>query len=158
MELLNSFISSKDKKMYAQVSKGKFFCFFDSFSVGKILRNEYRIAYNRKVKSKKAKRMDWIDRMEIAYEAMTDRMIDEMYAPRSIECAQCREYFSSDDSFEAAGSDLDFCSESCADSWEEEFAFENEEGECTELDNQLSIHPVICTSIQTTIQKEGVPL
>lgn len=102
--------------------------------------------------------MDWIDRMEIAYEAMTDRMIDEMYAPRSIECAQCREYFNSENSFEAAGSDLDFCSESCVDSWEEEFAFENEEGECEELDNQLSIHPVICTSIQTTIQKEGVTL
>jgi|JI9StandDraft_2_1071091.scaffolds.fasta_scaffold85242_3 hypothetical protein len=101
--------------------------------------------------------MDWIDRMEIAYEAMTDRLIDEMYAPKIIECAQCSEYFNSENSFESAGSALDFCSESCADSWEEEFASDNEEGECINLDNQLSIHPVFCTSTQTTIQKEGVP-
>ena len=44
--------------------------------------------------------MDWIDRMEIAYEAQTDRMIDEMYAPRAIECAMCEEYFNSDDALE----------------------------------------------------------
>jgi hypothetical protein len=101
--------------------------------------------------------MDWIDRMEIAYEAMTDRLIYEMYVPRIIECSQCREYFNSENSFGNAGSDLDFCSESCADSWKEEFDSENEEGECSDLDNQLSIHPVFCTSIRTTIQKEGVP-
>ena len=44
--------------------------------------------------------MDWIDRMEMAYEAQTDRMIDEMYAPRAIECAMCEEYFNSDDALE----------------------------------------------------------
>lgn len=44
--------------MYAQASKGNFFCFYDAFSVGKILKNEYRVAYNRKVKSKRQRK--WI--------------------------------------------------------------------------------------------------
>ena len=99
--------------------------------------------------------MDWIDRMQIAYEAQTDRMIDEMYGPRSIECAMCDEYFNSDN---AVGTKydpkLDFCSDDCAESWEEEFAHEYEEGE-GEMDNQSPIQPYVCITNHTTIQKAG---
>ncbi len=103
--------------------------------------------------------MDWIDRMQIAYEARTDRMIDEMYGPRFIECAQCSEYFNSENALESEHARrLDFCSEECLDAWEEDFLSENEKDERGVLDNQLSIHPVICTYSHTTIQKEGVPL
>jgi len=99
--------------------------------------------------------MDWIDRMQIAYEAQTDRMIDEMYGPRSIECAMCSEYFSSDDALGTKyDPKLDFCSDDCVESWEEEFAHDYEEGE-GEMDNQSTIHPVVCTSNHITIQKAG---
>ena len=98
--------------------------------------------------------MDWIDRMQIAYEAQTDRMIDEMYGPRCIECAMCQEYFNSDNALGTKyDSKLDFCSDDCVDLWEEEFAHEYEEGECDDLDNQSSIHPAFCTTNRTTIQK-----
>jgi hypothetical protein len=107
------------------------------------------------VESKKGKPMDWIDRMQIAYEAQTDRMIDEMYGPRSIECAMCEEYFNSDN---AVGTKyeqkLDFCSDDCVEAWEEEFAHDYEEEE-EELDNQSTIHPVFCTTSHTAIQKVG---
>ncbi|MGH2640047.1 MAG: hypothetical protein ACRDF4_12325 [Rhabdochlamydiaceae bacterium] len=99
--------------------------------------------------------MDWIDRMQIAYEAQTDRMIDEMYGPRPIECAMCNEYFSSDDALGTKyDSKLDFCSDSCVETWEEEFAHEYEEGEC-ELDIQSTRNPDVCTSNHTSIQKVG---
>lgn len=99
--------------------------------------------------------MDWIDRMQIAYEAQTDRMIDEMYGPRSIECAMCNEYFNSDDSLGTKyDSKLDFCSDSCVETWEGEFAHEYEEGERV-LDIQSTIHPVVCTPNHTSIQKVG---
>ena len=99
--------------------------------------------------------MYWIDRMQIAYEARTDRMIDEMYGARFIECSQCNEYFNSEDAFESEHAKrLDFCSENCLDTWEEDFLLETEEGEV--LDNQLPIRPVICTYSHTKTQKEGV--
>ncbi len=99
--------------------------------------------------------MDWIDRMQIAYEAQTDRMIDEMYAPRPIECAMCQEYFCSDEALETKyNHKLSFCSDDCLEQWEEEYELENEEGE-GELDNQFASFPTNCTSIQSTIQKVG---
>ncbi len=99
--------------------------------------------------------MDWIDRMQIAYEAQTDRMIDEMYAPRPIECAMCEEYFCSDEALETKyNHKLSFCSDDCLERWEEEHELENEEGE-EDLDNQFASFPTNCTSIQSTIQKVG---
>lgn len=99
--------------------------------------------------------MDWIDRMQIAYEAQTDRMIDEMYGPRSIECAMCEEYFSSDDAHETKlEPKLNFCSDECVESWEEENAHDYEEVD-DELDNQSTIHPVFCTTSHKAIQKVG---
>lgn len=99
--------------------------------------------------------MDWIDRMQVAYEAQTDRMIDEMYGPRSIECAMCAEYFNSDNSFGTKyDPKLDFCSDDCVESWEEECAHDYEEAG-DELDNQSPIYPVFCTPSHITIQKVG---
>lgn len=100
--------------------------------------------------------MDWIDRMEIAYEAQTHRMIDEMYGPKPIECTMCEEYFSSDNALTTKyDPKLDFCSDDCVDRWEEEFAHEYEEEGEWKLDNQSTIHPVVCTPNHTTIQKAG---
>lgn len=92
--------------------------------------------------------MDWIDRMEIAYEAQTHRMIDEMYGPKPIECAMCEEYFSSDDALTTKyNPKLDFCSDDCVDRWEEEFAHEYEEGggswTTSQPATQTSVHPTI---------------
>ena len=99
--------------------------------------------------------MDWIDRMQIAYEAQTDRMIDEMYAPRPVECAMCEEYFCSDEALETKyNHKLSFCSDDCLEQWEAEYELENEEGE-GDLDNQFASFPTNCTSIQSTIQKVG---
>lgn len=99
--------------------------------------------------------MDWIDRMEMAYEAQTDRMIDEMYAPRSIECAMCEEYFNSDYALETQyNSKLAFCSDDCIEQWEEENAHDYEE-EDESLENQLSTYPAFCTTIHPTIKKVG---
>lgn len=99
--------------------------------------------------------MDWIDRMEIAYEAQTHRMIDEMYGPKPIECTMCEEYFSSDDALATKyNPKLDFCSDDCVDRWEEEFAHEYEEGE-EKLENQSTSNPDVCTSNHTSIQKVG---
>lgn len=107
------------------------------------------------VESEKEKKMDWIDRMEIAYEAQTDRLIDEMYAPRSIECAICEEYFNSDDALETKyESKLAFCSDDCIDKWEEENAHDYEELD-ENLENQFSIYPAFCTTIHPTIKKAG---
>jgi hypothetical protein len=99
--------------------------------------------------------MDWIDRMQIAYEAQTDRMIDEMYGPRSIKCAMCEEYFISDNAIGTKHNpQLDFCSDECIESWEEEFAHDYEEvGDW--LDNQSPIYPVACTPSHMAIQKVG---
>lgn len=99
--------------------------------------------------------MDWIDRIEMAYEAQTDRMIDEMYAPRFIECAMCEEYFNSDDSLETKyDSKFAFCSHDCIDQWEEENAHDYEEVD-ENLENQLSTYPAFCTTIHPTIKKAG---
>jgi len=99
--------------------------------------------------------VDWIDRMEIAYEAQTDRMIDEMYAPKPVECAMCQENFCSDEELETKyNPKLSFCSEECVTQWEEEYEQENEEGE-ENLENQLPIFPTSWTSIQSTIHKAG---
>lgn len=99
--------------------------------------------------------MDWIDRMEIAYETQTDRMIDEMYAPKPVECATCQEIFCSDEELETKyNQKLSFCSEECVTQWEEEYEQENEEGEEI-LENQLSIFPTSWSSIQSTIHKAG---
>jgi hypothetical protein len=100
--------------------------------------------------------MNWFDKMEIAYEAQTDRMIDEMYAPKPVECAMCEEYFCSGETLETKYNlKLFFCSEECMDQWEEEYAKEIEEGEWNNLDNQFPIFPTNWTSIQSTIHKAG---
>ena len=100
--------------------------------------------------------MNWFDRMEIAYEAQTDRMIDEMYAAKPVEFAMCEKYFCSDETLETKyNPKLSFCSEECIDRWEEEYEKEIEEGEGDCLDSQLPIFPTNWTSIQSTIHKAG---
>lgn len=101
--------------------------------------------------------MDWIDRMQIAYEAQTDRMIDEMYGPKLIECDLCEEYFRSDKSVGTKyNPKLDFCSDECAERWEEEFSHDYvDEIEIIELDSQSTIQPALCTPNHITIQKAG---
>lgn len=100
--------------------------------------------------------MNWFDRMEIAYEAQTDRMIDEMYAPQPVECAMCEECCSSDNALETKyNQKLSFCSEECINQWEKEYEQESEEGEGNDLDNQFPIFPTNWTSIQSTIHKAG---
>lgn len=101
--------------------------------------------------------MDWIDRMQIAYEAQTDCMIDGMYGPKLIECVMCEEYFMSDKSIETKyNPELDFCSEDCVERWEEEFSHDYEEdAEIIRLDSQSTIQPVLCTPNHITIHKVG---
>ena len=73
-------------------------------------------------------KVDWIDRMEIAYEAQTARMIDDMYAPRACECTWCEEYFNEDNAIESLYcDDVQFCSDDCMENWEEEFKHDYEE-------------------------------
>lgn len=100
--------------------------------------------------------MNWFDRMEIAYEAQTDRMIDEMYEPKPVECAMCENYSCSDDALETKyNPKLSFCSEECVDQWEEEYEKEIKEGEGNDMDNQFPSFPTNWTSIQSTIHKAG---
>jgi hypothetical protein len=78
----------------------------------------------------KEMRMSWIDRMEMAYEAQTARMIDDMYAPVPCECSWCDEYFDEDNVVESDLSDtVQFCSEDCLENWEEENKHDYEEEE-----------------------------
>lgn len=100
--------------------------------------------------------MNWEDRMQMAYEAQTDRMIDDMYAPRAIECSMCDEYFNEDNALETElCSKKVFCCESCLEDWEEEYGWEYKEEEgnqpaiqlvikpAVQLPNHMAIHPTI---------------
>ncbi len=99
--------------------------------------------------------MDLSYKIQIAYEAQTDRMIDEMYSPTCIECEMCREYFYSNCALGIKyDSNLDFCSDRCVDLWEETFSHDYAEGEFNNLDNQSSIHPSFCTPNHTINQKD----
>lgn len=73
-------------------------------------------------------KMCWGDRMAAAYEAQTDRMIDDMYAPRACECTWCEDLFNEDYAIESVyRDDLQFCSDDCMENWEEENKHDYEE-------------------------------
>jgi hypothetical protein len=99
--------------------------------------------------------MDWFDRMEREYEARTARMLDDMSAPRDVECAMCKEYFCEEEALETKYTPKAmFCCEACLKSWEEEYGWEYEE-EMEQLETQLPVFPDRWTTIHSKIQLVG---
>ena len=72
--------------------------------------------------------MNWEAKIDAMYEAKTDRMIDELYKPRHVECAWGDEYFEQGSGVSSEYfPSKEFCCDECAEEYEANHDPEEEE-------------------------------